>query len=136
MFRKKLAVSSFILVACISVLHFIATTFYWYLVIPWFDMAMHTLGGIFLAMFGATLFSGSVQRSSSAQNFFLLLSIVFIVGFGWEIFEYIVQFVIRGSVQLANVPDSISDMVCDVVGGILGFFFVLIQKRRYNRKHE
>lgn len=136
MFRKKLALSSLFLVVSISILHVVATTFYWYLVIPWFDMLMHTLGGVFLAMFGATIFSEKIKRISRAHIFLLLISIVFLVGFGWEVFEYIVQFVIKGSIQLANIPDSVSDMVCDVVGGVLGFFFVLIQKRRYNRIHE
>lgn len=97
---------------------------------------MHTLGGLFLAMFGATIFSEKIKQNSQTYTFLLLSSIVFFIGFGWELFEYIVQFTIKGSVQLANIPDSVSDMVCDVIGGVLGFFFVLIQKRRYNGIHE
>lgn len=136
MFRKTLAATSLVLIICIVALHLVANTFYWYLVIPWFDMFMHTLGGFFLAVFGATLFSKRVARFSFIKNFVLLLFIVCLVGFGWEIFEYVVQFIFRGSIRIANIPDSFSDMVCDVLGGVLGFFFVLLQKRRYNRNHE
>lgn len=136
MFRKKLAHTSLWLIAVIAVLHLVANTFYWYLVISWFDMFMHTLGGIFLAVFSATVFSGFIKKTSALKTFLLLLSIVFAIGFAWEIFEYVVQFLIRGSIQIANVPDSISDMLCDIVGGVIGFFFVLSQKRRYNSTHE
>lgn len=132
MFKKKLTQFSLIFILDIFLLHIVANTFYWYLTIPWFDMFMHTLGGIFLSLFCATIFSNKILKTSNTNIFLILFSFVFVVAFGWEVFEYIVQFFIKDSIQIANISDSISDMIFGFLGGILGFFFVLKQKKRYN----
>ena len=118
------------------VLNTAATMFYWYVSIPWYDMMMHTLGGVFLAVFAGAFFARHIATLSRYETLVTLLLVVLIVGLGWEFFEYFVQYIIKGSAQLASVPDSVSDIVCDLVGGILGVFFVLNQKKRYNEANE
>lgn len=133
--QKKLAATSFFLIAIILCLHLLANTFYWYVSIPWFDMLMHTLGGVFLAFFAATLAPKFLLKNFSLGNMLAILVVVFIVGLGWEAFEYIVQYVIKGSIRLAHIGDSISDMVCDMVGGVIGVYLVKRIQKRYNARH-
>jgi hypothetical protein len=64
-----------------------------------------------------------------------VLLFVLIVGIGWEFFEYGVQNLIKGSPQLANIPDSIKDVLMDIIGGKIASFFVLRVIKRYNRTH-
>ncbi len=63
-----------------------------------------------------------------------ILLFVLILGFGWEVFEYVVQSVIKGT-QLANFSDSIKDMFMDLLGGVIASYFVLRRLKRYNKAH-
>ncbi|MBY0328670.1 hypothetical protein K2Q02_01070 [Patescibacteria group bacterium] len=136
MFQKRLASISLLIIVLMITLNTLATMFYWYVSIPWYDMMMHTLGGVFLVVFIAALFTRRVLRSSHVHSITTVLFVVLIIGLGWEFYEYIVQYSIKGSARLASIPDSISDMVCDMFGGILGVYFVLMLKRRYNKNND
>ena len=136
MFQKRLAIVSLLLIVVLVGLHTAANTFYWYVSISWYDMMMHTLGGVFLAVFAAAFFNRFIIRLPRYEVIIILLLTVLIIGLGWEFFEYTVQYIVKGSARLANIPDSVSDIVCDMVGGILGVCFVLNQKKRYNRSNE
>lgn len=98
-------------------------------------MVMHTLGGMFLAVIFALLFKKSFLAYSHTAFTTGVLVWVLIVGIGWELFEYIVQHVIK-PVTFATVNDSISDLFCDIFGGMIGAYFVIRTKKRYNSTHE
>lgn len=117
------------------VVNWIANTFYWYVSISWFDMLMHTIGGMFTVFVTAAFLyrSRQLQGLDSKELFITLALIAFIIGLGWEYYEYLVQFLIK-SVQLASIPDSISDLICDMVGGVIASIFVIVMQRRYNRR--
>lgn len=130
--QKRLAISSLMLILALFGLHLAASAFYWYVSIPWYDMMMHTLGGVFLAVFTAAFFYKHSRELNRYETVVTLLLAVLVVGGMWEYFEYAVQYILKGSIILAKFPDSVSDIVCDMVGGILGTLFVLQQKKRYN----
>ena len=94
-------------------------------------MVMHALGGIFLAVVLGALFQKYFSDKSFPRTFIILLTLVLIMGILWEGYEYLVQYFIK-NVHLADILDSLSDLVCDVVGGILGTIFVVISKKSYN----
>ncbi len=127
---RRLSIIAGILGIGILALNSIANALYLYVSIPWFDMFMHTLGGAFTAvMIGALV----VKRGlTSRESFITILLTVFIVGLGWEYYEYIVQFFIKGA-NLANISDSLSDVICDMFGGTIAASFVILLQRRYNR---
>lgn len=130
MYKKLITVGSFFGIF-IFIMNILANLFYWYTSIFWFDMFMHTLGGVFIAIVFGAIFQNKFSTFSS-QNFFLfLISLVFVIGVFWEGYEYVVQYFIK-NVHLTDLPDSISDLVCDVVGGSLGALFVITSKRSYN----
>ncbi|HEY0979802.1 MAG TPA: hypothetical protein VGE18_00105 [Candidatus Paceibacterota bacterium] len=130
--QKRLAVVSLFFILLMLGLHLAANAFYWYVSIQWYDMMMHALGGVFLAVFTAAFFYKHILEMNRYETFVTLLLAVMIVGGAWEYFEYAVQYVFKGSMMLAEFPDSVSDMVCDMAGGMLGTYFVLRQKKRYN----
>ena len=133
--QKKLFIYSALLVVGIFILNKAAHFFYWYSSISQFDMFMHTLGGIFVAVWGAALLYPLLKDQKKAIWIIVLTAFVLIVGFLWEVFEFSVQGIVRVE-TLANIPDSISDMVFDMIGGILGTFFVLFRLARYNRTQD
>jgi len=130
MYKKLITVGSFFGIF-IFIMNILANLFYWYTSIFWFDMFMHTLGGVFIAIVFGAIFQNKFSTFSSQKFFLFLISLVFVIGVFWEGYEYVVQYFIK-NVHLADLPDSISDLVCDVVGGSLGALFVITSKRSYN----
>ncbi len=109
----------------------LASALYWYDAIWWFDMGMHALGGVFVALLGGSLVVRQLRVLTGRESLIVILLLVFIIGLGWEYYEYIVQYYVKG-VQLAHVSDSISDLICDMIGGSVGALFVILLKKRYN----
>lgn len=100
----------------------------------WFDIPMHIMGGIFLGFSAGALFFKALLPLSFKERMVTILLFVLVFGLGWELFEYFVQSVIRGS-QLANIGDSAKDMLMDLLGGIIASYFVLRRLKRYNKAH-
>lgn len=128
---KSLIWKSGLLVIFIFFTNIFANLFYWYSSIWWFDMFMHTLGGVFLALVVGAIFSKKFFQIKNLKIFWIIFFSVFIIGLLWEGYEYVVQYFIK-NVHLADFYDSISDLICDLVGGVVGTFFVIRAKRRYN----
>ena len=91
--------------------------FHWYYSLPWFDILMHFLGGIWL---GATVF-----YFSPGTSFIKTLGIVLAFGILWEIFELFPhQYLERDPF---NFSDSSSDIFFALLGGLFIFYFVKIK---------
>ena len=101
----------------------------------WFDIPMHVLGGMFLALCAGALFFNKLRRLSRSETVVTALLFVLVIGIGWELFEYVVQIFIKGSPELANIPDSIKDILMDIIGGGVASVFVLRSIKRYNKRH-
>ena len=129
---KRLIGSAAALGIIIMLVNALANAFYWYVSIPWFDMLMHTIGGVFVAVLGAALLVRHIRLLPKRELFITLALFVFVIGLVWEYYEYVVQFFIKG-VQLAAISDSISDIICDMAGGMIGSIFVIWIKKRYNK---
>lgn len=129
---KKLVALAAITGITLLVVNALAVVFYWYDAIWWFDMPMHTVGGVLVVFVGAAFLFSRIKRLPVGELFITLALFVFIVGLAWEYYEYVVQFYIK-SVHLADIADSISDLICDMVGGSIGALFVILLKKRYNQ---
>jgi hypothetical protein len=130
MYRTLIGYASFVGIVLLS-LNTIAHTFYWYTAIWGFDKVMHTIGGIFLALLIGAIFWPQVNTLHNHNMFVTIVLFVFVIGLGWEYYEYIVQAFTR--VPLANIPDSIGDITFDMIGGSIGAFFVILLNKQYNR---
>lgn len=133
--RRTLIKKALFLILFIFILNKGAQMFYWYTSIFWFDRMMHFLGGVFLAFLGAFLFDSFLKKVNTKTYFFWILCIVCIIGVGWEVFEFSVQEIVKIK-ELANIPDSFSDLFFDILGGIMGTFFVIHEKNKYTSIHN
>ncbi len=130
--QKRIMLEVFILITSIFVINLLAMKFHWYSSVWWFDMPMHTLGGVWIAL--ASLFIYKYRRTTlddifyPKKLFFVALISVVAVGLMWEIFEFGMERV--GTLDLANPVDSFSDICFDLVGGILGTTYFI---HRYER---
>lgn len=121
--QKKLYRLSLFFVSFIFIINFLANKFYWYFAITWFDMLMHFLGGVFISIFAISLFYKKFSESSFKKFITLVLISVLLIGLAWELYEYVVEYFIR-DVDLATIPDSFSDLLFDISGGLVGAAFV------------
>jgi hypothetical protein len=112
----------------------VAHVLYWYSAMWWFDIPMHILGGMFLALLAGALFFKQMVSLSAREQLVTILLFVLIVGLGWELYEYVVQAFVK-DVVIAGIPDSIKDMVMDLLGGLITSVFVLRTVKRYNTAH-
>ena len=96
---------------------------------------MHILGGMFLGFCAGALFFNRISHLTRLEVVVTILLFVLVVGIGWELFEYGVQTLIKGGSKLANLPDSIKDVLMDIIGGKIASLFVLRTIKRYNRAH-
>ncbi len=130
MYKRTIAAAAIVGISLL-IINWVANTLYWYTSIWWFDMLMHTVGGMFVAFIGGAMLLRHLRGRTPHELFIILVLFVFVVGLFWEYYEYIVQFYIK-TVHLADVPDSISDLVCDMVGGVIASIFVIVMQKRYN----
>lgn len=125
--KRGLLILTFVSIIILGALHHIASAFYLYWEIPWFDMLMHFIGGASVALFfiwslyGSDIF-GSRQIKSRASVVLAALVFVLIVSGAWEIFEY--KFDIANpaweSYPLDTFTDTVSALLGSIVGGVLG----------------
>jgi type IV secretory pathway TrbL component len=133
--NKNLLKYACALVVFIWIINTLANKFYWYSAMWYFDIPMHIMGGIFLGLLFGAIFFKKLLILDTRDSLVIILLSVLIVGLGWEFFEYTVQAFLKGSLQIANLPDSIKDMAMDMLGGSLASIFVLKAVKRYNRQH-
>jgi len=115
--------------------HLLAYRFYWYATIYGFDKVVHLFGGIATAYILAALWSNYIEHATTHSVWKRLLLLSFIVGVGWECFEYVIQFFVGGP-TIATPIDSVGDVVFDMLGASIATFFVLLIKKRYNTSNE
>ena len=129
--KKYLYIRGFLILVLVFILHTTAMYRGWYAMYYGFDKVMHTLAGIAVGIVIAAFYIKRIAPMNQKQLWWFLLFGVFLIGFGWEVFEYAVQFFIK-DVQLAYPIDSLGDLLFDIVGGMIGTTFVVSAKRRYN----
>ena len=91
----------------LSILQFFAIANYLYWRFVWFDVPMHFLGGVSIAVFFV-----AVSIHFRPRLFLLFCTTVFI---GWEIFEYVAGF----PRETNFVFDTALDLLMDTLGAVL-----------------
>jgi hypothetical protein len=130
--QKRIMLEILVLVIGIFVINLLAMKFHWYSSVWWFDMPMHTLGGLWIAL--ASLFVYKYRRTLPndifypKKLFFVALVSVLVIGFLWEVFEFGIERI--GILDLASPIDSLSDICFDLIGGIVGTAYFI---HRYER---
>ena len=118
MYREKFFKRLALLILLIFLLNFSANNLYWYYAIWWFDMLMHFLGGLWVGLFTLYLLRPESLNNSLIFKVFLA---VFMVGIGWEIFEFVFTNVVAGGPF--HLPDTLSDIFFDLSGSVAALFY-------------
>ncbi len=124
--RKKFPKSLFLLIFFIAMVNALAGMFSWYWRIPWFDMPMHFLGGLWVGSVALWFYSRSVS-TQYLQAFLVSIGAVLVVGGLWEIFEFSVDTIVSVSDQ-NGVLDTISDVMFDIIGGVIATTYFVFKK--------
>lgn len=91
--------------------HFFWTVFWW-------DIVLHVLGGLWVALAAAWFASLFGYRLTPLQAAICAV----VVGIAWELFEYLLD--IGGSAFMSYPVDTAKDLIDDAVGGALGALFL------------
>ncbi len=105
----------------LCIVNFIAIKGLWYYLFWYFDMLMHFIGGMTVLFLIVYIFYSRISSRSNLPIGILILS-VFIIGFGWELYEQLISMLISHNPQI--YLDSISDLFFDLAGGILGLLYI------------
>ena len=128
------------LIVFIFILHSAALYYFLYWKISWFDNVMHFLGGAWLALVAAwfVFFSKKAESIRLPASAFLLAAVSFaaLVGVGWELFEFCVDFLagkgVGAGFNQLGLLDTMMDLLFDLLGGLFaGLVFI-----KYFKKYE
>lgn len=134
--KNPLKLRIFLLIMGIFFVNTLAINFYWYSLVWWFDMPMHFLGGLWVGLASSFvwLYSGWIvpPKAITRTTILAIFFSIFLIGFLWEIYEFIVQYMIPHGGVLASPLDSLSDIFFDCAGGVTALLYVLA-KMHQNR---
>ena len=116
----------FLLIVFISIMNALAFMFSWYWRVPWLDMPMHFLGGLWVGSVALWFYSQSI-RGKLYSIFFVSIGAVLIVGGLWEMFEFSADSLISFSEQNKAI-DTASDIMFDIIGGITSAVYFILKK--------
>lgn len=102
----------------LAVLQTLALTFYLYWVYLWFDIPMHFLGGVTVALgfYGIRWIANRTPKQFRGLLGTFLFA--FMIGMLWELYELLFAF----PLQPGYLADSLLDLVMDILGGVAGFY--------------
>ncbi|MBX4200448.1 hypothetical protein KW790_03265 [Candidatus Parcubacteria bacterium] len=117
--KRSLLYSTFGILIILGVLHYMASLFYWYWSVPYFDKFIHFLAGISLGFFGIWLWWDSGLfgkfRPSMRQAFITAFVFVLVAGVAWEFFE-LVYGMANPAYGETYGQDTFLDLLADMVG--------------------
>jgi len=121
MYRMTIRVVLFLTTLFVlAMTHFVAQQFYLYWVYVWFDIPMHILGGICVALGFSILPFFNINLPSKYTKLGAYLAVVFFVSVLWEIFEYMNG--ISLVLEEYFVTDTIMDFIFALFGGAIGYY--------------
>ncbi len=123
MISKPLFKRTFALLFAIGAANLIANKLYLYWTVWWADVVMHFSAGFCVAMASVLVWHYLLDRNISLRkSAFVSFLMVLIVGLLWEIFEthFEIELISDGYLYVA---DTVSDLILDVCGGILGSIY-------------
>ncbi len=131
--KRELFRTSFVLLVVVAFLFFVGEAFYLRWTFWWFDVVLHFLGGLCVAMGGLStwLYLSSSTNISNTKLTLVGLLWALAIGIIWEIFEvhFGITFLSDG---IAYVRDTASDLIMDICGGIFGVLYAV----RLNKQNE
>lgn len=129
--RKRLLKHLVSLMFFIFIVSILNTKFYWDSLLWYFDVIMHTLGGLWVGMFFLYVFGRSGPSYFNLMLVVKVLVATLLIGVFWEIYQfYIYQYISRTPFDLKDVS---SDVFFDLLGAMFSFLyfkrFIMIENK-------
>jgi len=122
---------SFFVLILIVVLHFFGAHFFWYWTYKWFDIPMHFLGGLWVALttLWISCYFGHINSivNYKLKTLLIVLFSVIVIGISWEIFEIIGKITFIQDVGYWS--DTLGDLLNDFLGGIVAYLYFIKRKK-------
>ncbi len=119
--RKQILSMLAITIIFMAIVNLLAMKALWYSIFWYFDMPMHFIGGFVSSLLILYIFYNKISIYNKLPTFYIIIGI-FVMGIGWEVFEYVFNNIIAG--QPWNMLDTISDICFDLAGGNFALFLV------------
>lgn len=109
-----------------------------YIIIPFYDKVLHLMSGILIGFIGFIVFMNFNKESKDAINKSFLF--IFVMSFSvalagiWEIWEFTTDFLFGFNSQNASLIDTMLDIICGTIGGIISLIPVIFYFR--NKKNK
>ena len=109
-----------LLLLVIGILYVFGLTYYLFWRLWWFDIVLHTMGGLWVVLATGWL----MLRYSVPPRILPLLGVLICISVAWEFFELLTGF--RREDNYAF--DTGLDLVMDLIGGAVGYLLISFQK--------
>lgn len=116
--------------ACLAVWHYLALELHLYWRYLWFDIPMHALGGVVVALGLFTLKDLFPRSPRWLYTFPAAVLFVLFVALAWELFEVSIGVIFEES---RYVVDTTTDLIVGLLGGAFGYF---VGSKRKRKGHE
>ena len=132
MLKDKLFIALFALIAFIALLHILAIEFSLYWLLPWFDVFIHFLAGLWVSLMSLWIYfrSGCIKNPIQNRGRAIIVAMVSIavISVLWEVYEIIIG--------IPFEADYAQDTIIDLVMGTLGALAGLIYYARVHLKNN
>ncbi len=138
MYKQKPFPFSLIILILLIVLHTVGSYYSWYWVYPWFDLLVHIMSGLWIALTILWLSSYLGQINSlkeyKVKSFLIAFLSAILFGVVWEMIENMSQitFVSVDGYYL----DTAGDIISDGLGGVLAFWYFVRRAKCLDKTAE
>mgnify|MGYP001598744367 CR=1 FL=1 len=125
-----------LLVVGIAIFYILGFVFHWNYSVWWYDLFLHFLGGVWVAIAAKKHIIGSIGHRG-LMGPILLVALVALVGVTWEIYEFSIDELFfeeraRWRAQEGNT-DTMTDLMMDLLGGVATASFFAHRSYRTNK---
>lgn len=107
-----------------------------------FDIIVHFASGVLIALIAYMFFSNSKKNKVGLVWLFLIVfSVSMMCGGVWEIWEFVTDAILKNDSQItgglvgrAAIMDTMTDIICDFAGGIVGGVVVVLMEISNRKK--
>lgn len=117
----------------VLILHIIAIFTGWYELFWWFDIPLHFLGGVAVAISGYFLLAdyveqGTLTTTSLPLHILILISFVSLAAVSWELLEFAIDRYTETIVHQPSLLDTMKDLAMGLSGGALTAIILMFKK--------
>lgn len=129
------------LIAIIAILYVVGFVFRWNYSVWWYDLLLHFLGGMWVAIAANKFLRISTSLTFTRSNLvrpLLIIALVALIGVTWEIYEFTIDEIFFEERALWRAQDgntdTMTDLMIDLLGGVVvtGYYWSYRSDKKNN----